>query len=115
MLLAACKAVAYALSLSSFRGGPIFPAMFIGAAGGCAAAGLPGMELAAGAAMGIGAMATVMLRLPLTATLLATLLLGTDGLAVTPLVIVSVSVAYVVTARLTPRDQRAPTAASSVP
>jgi H+/Cl- antiporter ClcA len=102
VLLAACKAVAYALSLSSFRGGPVFPAMFIGAAGGSAAAGLPGMELAPAAAMGIGAMATVMLRLPLTATLLATLLLGTDGLAVTPLVIVSVSVAYVLSARLTP-------------
>jgi UDP-N-acetylmuramyl pentapeptide phosphotransferase/UDP-N-acetylglucosamine-1-phosphate transferase len=52
--------------------------------------------------MGIGAMCTVMLTLPLTATLLATLLLGSDGLATMPLVIVAVVVAYVVTARLTP-------------
>jgi UDP-N-acetylmuramyl pentapeptide phosphotransferase/UDP-N-acetylglucosamine-1-phosphate transferase len=44
----------------------------------------------------------VMLTLPLTATLLATLLLGTDGLATMPLVIVAVVVAYVLTARLTP-------------
>ena len=34
LLLVVCKSVAYALSLSSFRGGPVFPAMFIGAAGG---------------------------------------------------------------------------------
>ena len=33
LLLIACKGLAYALSLSSFRGGPVFPAMFIGAAG----------------------------------------------------------------------------------
>src|SRR5205823_4027561 len=31
LLLVACKGLAYALSLSSFRGGPVFPAMFVGA------------------------------------------------------------------------------------
>ncbi len=102
LLLVLCKALAYALSLSSFRGGPVFPAMFIGAAGGMAASSLPGLELAPAVAMGIGAMCTVMLTLPLTATLLATLLLGADGLTAMPLVIVAVVVAYVVTARLTP-------------
>ena len=34
LLLVLCKGLAYALSLSSFRGGPVFPAMYIGAAGG---------------------------------------------------------------------------------
>ena len=102
LLLIACKGLAYALSLSSFRGGPVFPALFIGAAGGMAASGLPGLELVPAAAMGIGAMCTVMLGLPLTATLLATLLMGTDGLAAMPLVIVAVVVAYVTTAHLTP-------------
>jgi hypothetical protein len=48
--------------------------------------------------MGIGAMCTVMLKLPLTSTLLATLLLYSDGLAVMPLVIVAVVVAYAATA-----------------
>ena len=76
--LMVCKGLAYALSLSSFRGGPVFPAIFIGAAGGIAAAGLPGLELVPAVAMGIGAMSTVMLSLPLTSTLLASLLLG-DG------------------------------------
>jgi hypothetical protein len=102
LLLVLCKSLAYALSLSSFRGGPVFPSMFIGAAAGIAASHLPGLDLIPAAAMGIGAMCTVMLSLPLTATMLATLLLGADGLQVMPVVIVAVVVAYVVTARLTP-------------
>ena len=102
LLLMLCKSLAYGLSLSSFRGGPVFPSMFIGAAGGIAASHLPGLDLVSGVAMGIGAMCTVMLSLPLTSTMLATLLLGKDGLAVMPVVIVAVVVAYVVTARITP-------------
>lgn len=45
--------------------------------------------------MGIGAMCVVMLGFPLVSVLLATLLLMSDGLSVTPLVIVAVVVAYV--------------------
>ena len=90
ILLIVCKAFAYGLSLSAFRGGPVFPAMFIGAALGIAVSGLPGLSLAAAIGMGIGAMCSAMLRLPMTSTLLATLLLGADGLSVTPEVIVAV-------------------------
>ncbi len=97
LLLAACKAFVYGLSLSAFRGGPVFPAMFIGAVLGIAVSGLPGMSLAPAIAMGIGAMCAAMLRLPLTSTLLATLLLGADGVSVTPQVVVAVAVAFVVT------------------
>lgn len=102
VLLVLCKSAAYTASLIGFRGGPIFPAMFIGAAGGVALSHLPGLPVVAGVAMGIGAMATVMLRLPLTSVLLATLLMESEGLAVMPLVIVAVAVAFVATARLTP-------------
>jgi hypothetical protein len=104
LALVACKSLAYSLSLSAFRGGPVFPAMFIGAAGGIAASHLPGLDLVPGVAMGIGVMGTVMLGLPLTSVLLATLLLAADGAQVMPLVIVAVVVAYVVTARLTPPE-----------
>jgi H+/Cl- antiporter ClcA len=104
LLLTACKALAYGLSLGSFRGGPVFPALFIGAAGGMALSHLPGLPLVAAMAMGLGAMSAVMLTLPLTSVLLATLLLGSDGLAVMPLVIVAVVVAYVVAARIMPDD-----------
>jgi len=102
LLLLACKGLAYGTSLSSFRGGPIFPAMFIGAAGGMVLSHLPGLPLVAGVAMGIGAMSAAMLRLPLTSVLLATLLLSSDGLQVMPLAIVAVVVSYVVSIRLSP-------------
>ena len=115
LLLLACKGLAYGASLSSFRGGPIFPAMFIGAVGGAAASHLPGLPLVPAVAIGIGAMAVAMLKLPLTSVLLATLLLGSDGLAVTPLVIVAVVVSYVISVRLTPPDGQAPAAGSGPP
>ncbi len=108
VVLIVAKGVAYAFSLSGFRGGPVFPSMFIGAALGEAASHLPGMVLVPSVPMGIGAMATVMLKLPLTSTLLAVLLFASDGLSVTPLVIVAVVVAYVLSARLpqTPAELR---------
>jgi hypothetical protein len=106
LLLIACKGIAYGVSLSGFRGGPTFPALFLGAAGGVALSHLPGLPLVDGVAMGIGAMSAVMLRLPLTSVLLATLLLASDGLAIMPLVIVAVVVAYVVSARLAPSPVR---------
>ncbi len=100
LLLGPFKALAYALSLSAFRGGPVFPSMFIGAVLGITISGLPGMELAAAIGTGIGAMCCAMLRLPLTSVLLATLLMGTDGLTVMPQVVVAVVVSFVITALL---------------
>jgi len=97
VLLAACKTFVYGLSLSAFRGGPVFPSMFIGAVLGIALAGLPGMSLAPAIAMGIGALCAAMLRLPMTSVLLATLLLGADGMSVAPQVVVAVVVAFVLT------------------
>ena len=115
LMLLLCKWLAYALSLSSFRGGPIFPAMFLGAAGGIALSHLPGLPSVAGAAMGIAAMSTVMLKLPMTSVLLATLLLTADGLTVMPLVIVAVVVAYVTAARLEPAPPARHMAPPTVP
>jgi H+/Cl- antiporter ClcA len=115
LLLLACKGIAYGVSLSSFRGGPTFPALFLGAVGGVALSHLPGLPLVDGVAMGIAAMSVVMLRLPLTSVLLASLLLASDGLAVMPLVIVAVVVAYVLSARLTPSPAAGPAAESPRP
>jgi H+/Cl- antiporter ClcA len=111
VLLVACKGIAYGATMSGFRGGPVFPAMFIGAAGGMAMSHLPGMSLVPGVAMGIGAMCAVMLSLPITSVLLATLLLLSGGLAVMPLVIVAVVVAYVASIRLRPARTPEPTPA----
>ncbi len=102
VLLITCKGLAYSLALSSFRGGPIFPAMFIGAVGGVTVAHLPGLDAVSGAAIGIGALTVTMLGLPFTSVLLATLLLLSSGLEAMPLVIIAVAVAYVASERLRP-------------
>ena len=108
VLLLVCKSLAYGASLAGFRGGPIFPAMFIGAAGGIALSHAPGLPLVPAVAMGIGGMSAARLRLPLTSVLLATLLLASDGLAVMPLVIVAVVVSFVVSTWFTPTPNPPP-------
>ncbi|MBW4061456.1 chloride channel protein [Candidatus Saccharibacteria bacterium] len=110
VLLIVLKGLSYGISLSSFRGGPTFPAMFIGAALGIAMSHLPGLSLVPAIAIGMGAMTVSMLKFPLVSILLATLLLSSDGLDVMPLVIVAVVIAYVVTIRLSPAPQPAPAA-----
>lgn len=115
LLLIVCKGLAYGLSLSGFRGGPTFPALFIGAAVGAALSHLPGLPPIAGIAMGIGAMCVVMLRLPLTSVLLASLLLGSDGAVLMPLVIVAVVAAHVATARLAPPAPTPPAGTPGTP
>ena len=103
LLLLVCKSIAYGVSISSFRGGPIFPALFVGAAGGVLMSHLPGLPLVAAVAMGIGAMTVAVMKLPLTSVLLASLLLLSDAAKVMPLVIVAVVVSYVAVAHVTPR------------
>ncbi|MGW4683937.1 chloride channel protein [Streptomyces sp. NPDC004244] len=100
VLLVVLKSLAYCLSLSAFRGGPVFPALFVGGAGGLALSHLPGLDTTTGFAIGVGALSVAMLKLPMTCVLHATLLLGTQGLTVMPLVIVAVVVSYVVTLRI---------------
>jgi H+/Cl- antiporter ClcA len=48
VLLVACKGLAYGASLAGFRGGPVFPAMFLGAAGGITLSHLPGCRWSPG-------------------------------------------------------------------
>ena len=108
VLLGVCKMAMYGVSLSAFRGGPIFPAMLVGAVLGMVMAGLPGMSTAPAIAMGIGAMCVSMLRLPLTSTLLAVLLLGADGVSVTPEVIVAVVAGFLLTSVLPAPGSKAP-------
>ncbi len=102
LLLLICKGLAYAISLSSFRGGPIFPSMFVGAAGGIALSHLGGMPAIAGAAMGVGAMIAGALKMPMTAVLLPSLLFLSDAVTLMPLVIVAVVVSYVVAVWIKP-------------
>src|SRR5204862_171422 len=84
------RCVAITLAQSGFRGGPVSPCMFFGAAVGIALSHLPGLSMMAGAAMGIGAMTVAMLGLPLVALLLVVLFLQVDSVQLTPLVIVAI-------------------------
>ena len=91
-LLVAFKGVAWAISLASFRGGPTFPAMYLGAAAGVMAAQLPGYEITPAVAVGIGAGVAAVLRLPLSAVALALLLTSQSGPGSAPLVVFGVVV-----------------------
>jgi H+/Cl- antiporter ClcA len=91
------KGIGYGLSLGAYRGGPTFPAIFLGAAAGIMASHLPGFPLQTGVAVGIGAGTVAILRLPLSAVVIATLLCTHAGTNIEPLTIVGVVVAYIVT------------------
>jgi hypothetical protein len=85
--------------------------MFLGAAGGIMASHLAGFPESAGVAVAIGAAVAAVLRLPLSAIVIATLLTVHAGGGVEPLIIVGVVVSYVVTlafSRVTARTTEEP-------
>jgi H+/Cl- antiporter ClcA len=105
LLLVLFKSAAWALSLGSFRGGPTFPALFIGAVGGLLAGHLPGLSETPAVAVLMGATAVAMLRLPLSAVVMTMLLTAKTGGGVVPLIIVGVVVSYIVTLILPARAE----------
>ncbi len=107
-LLLAFKGLAYALSLGSFRGGPTFPALFLGAAAGIMASHLPDFPMTAAVAVGLGVAFVSVLRLPLSAVVIASLLTANSGVGAEPLVIVGVTVAYLTTLALSSREAGRP-------
>jgi chloride channel protein, CIC family len=111
-LLIGCKGIAYALSLGGFRGGPVFPALFLGAAAGMMAAQLPGFSLTPAIAVGLGASVAAVLRLPLSAATLGVFLTIHAGPGASPLIIVGVVIAYLTTLALSARAGDAPAPAS---
>ena len=84
VLLFLFKSLAWSISLGNFRGGPTFPAIFLGVVAGLIAAHLPGYAETQGAAALMGAMCVSILRLPLSSVTIATLLSSKAGLAVAP-------------------------------
>lgn len=101
-LLLLYKGVAYALSLGSFRGGPTFPALFLGAVAGLMAGQLPGFSITPAVAVGMAAAVAAVLRLPLSAIVIATLLTTGSGAGSEPLVIVGTIAAYMLSVTLLP-------------
>lgn len=100
-LLIVFKGIAWSISLGNFRGGPTFPAIFLGVVAGLLAAHLPGYAETQGVAALVGAACVSVLRLPLSSVMIALLLSAKAGLAVAPLVIVAVVVAYLASEALT--------------
>jgi H+/Cl- antiporter ClcA len=94
------KGLGYSISLGGVRGGPTFPAIFLGAAGGIMASHLPGFPITAAVAVGIGSGTVAILRLPLSAIVIASLLTSKAGLGAEPLTIIGVVVSYLVTLKL---------------
>lgn len=100
-LLLLFKGLAWSVSMGSFRGGPTFPAIFLGVVGGLLAAHLPGFSETPAVAVLVGACCVSVLRLPLASVMIASLLTVKAGLAVTPLVVIGVVVAYLASEALT--------------
>jgi hypothetical protein len=100
-LLIVFKGLAWSISLSSFRGGPTFPAIFLGVVAGLLAAHLPGYSETPAVAALVGASCVSVLRLPLASVMIATLLSAKAGLVVAPLVVIAVVVAYLASEALT--------------
>jgi hypothetical protein len=106
-LLLVFKGLAWAISLGSARGGPTFPAMFLGIVGGIMASHLPGFAQTPAVAVLVGAACVAVLRLPLSSVLIA-LIVSQAGFVATPLVIVGVVVAYLTVSALAPRHPDGP-------
>lgn len=89
------KGAAYTLCLGALRGGPVFPALFLGAVTGVLLAPLPGLGVVPALAAGTAAATAAALRLPVSSVVLVVLLLGSA--AMMPVVILAAVVAFVVT------------------
>ena len=98
ILLVVAKGLAYALSLGAgFRGGPVFPAIAIGVAAAMAAAELlPGLHTTPAVAAGIAAGTTAVLRVPFTAVLLVSLLMGPSAFDVAPIAVLAAATGWLV-------------------
>jgi H+/Cl- antiporter ClcA len=90
------KGLAWSISMGSFRGGPVFPAIFLGTAGGLLASHLPGLPDGAAVAIVMGATVAAVLRLPLASVVIALLLTSSAGAAGAPLIIVAVVISHLV-------------------
>jgi H+/Cl- antiporter ClcA len=108
LLLLALKGAAYGLCLGSFRGGPTFPAVYLGAVLGVLVAPLPGLGTTAGIAIAMTAATTAALRLPVTSIVLVVLLLGPEGTSQLPIILLASAVSMVVAVALERRSRPGP-------
>ena len=94
-LLLLFKGLAWAVSLGNFRGGPAFPALFLGASAGVLAAHLPGLAQTPAVAALMAAGCAAVLRLPLSSVVITLVLVSHAGVGLTSLIVVAAVVAFV--------------------
>jgi H+/Cl- antiporter ClcA len=116
LVLLVAKALGYAVSLGcGFRGGPVFPAIFLGVALSSVAeivfSTSPTLAVAVGAAAGMAAM-TRLLFAPL---LFSVLLVGENGLHTMPAAVLAAAAAWVLMAVIEPRPQDQAAEAAETP
>jgi len=112
-LVVLAKGIAYALSMGAgFRGGPVFPALAIGVAFTVMAAdALPSFATTPAIAIGLAAGTAAVIRVPFTAVLLATLLLGSSAQDVAPISVLAAATGWLVATALPSPEDRAQIAA----
>jgi chloride channel protein, CIC family len=105
LVLLVAKALGYAISLGSgFRGGPVFPSIFVGVALGSVAQILFGISPTLAVAIGTAAGMAAMTRLLFAPLLFATLLVGSGGIDTVPAAVFASVGAWITTMAL---DKRA--------
>jgi H+/Cl- antiporter ClcA len=116
LLILAAKALAYAVCLScGFRGGPIFPAVFLGI--GIATLPVVWFDVSPTLAIAVGAAAgmTASTRFILTAMLFAALLVGGQGLDAVPAAVLATAAAWLTVSALDPPPPPGSEASASPP
>lgn len=109
VILLVAKALAYGISLGcGFRGGPVFPAIFLGIA--IAMLGVVWFDVSPTVAVAVGAAAgtAAVTRLLITSALFASLLVGTAGVDAVPAAVLASAAAWLVTAIIDRRQAAAP-------
>ena len=106
LVLIACYGFGYAISLASFRGGPVFPAVMLGVAIGGLLGDLPGLGGTPAIAIAMAAMTVSMLRFPVASILLVAILLASSSLPAMPIVIIAAVTAFVVTELIDPPHEQ---------
>jgi H+/Cl- antiporter ClcA len=104
------KALAYAISIGAgFRGGPVFPAVFIGVSTGVlASVAFDGLSVTAAVAAGVAAAGSSALRAPFFGALLSALLIGSAGTNAIPLAILASAFAWLIAMAVNPAPDPQP-------
>ena len=103
------KALAYAISLGcGFRGGPVFPAIFLGVGLATIPVALFDVSATFAVAVGCAAGMAAQTKLVLTSMVFATILVGSAGTDTVPAAVLAAAAAYVVTVALDARQGPGP-------